>query len=141
MEIGETERLMGIVSVAIKDLSAANKELANNIRPHVPLPRPKIFFIPPGYSWPYRGDWEHIWDNGKGGGLYLGFPTACAERICSAAGYQPRKILAALRQIQAATAWCKARTEGRKRMAQEILKQQAAAVEALEAEAAIAALK
>lgn len=46
----------------------------------------------------------------------------------------PRDILRALRRIQAATAWCRARREGQRRAMEEVERQQAQAVEALEAE-------
>ena len=63
------------------------------------------------------------------------------QRIIDRSGAHPRRLLRALRRIEAATAWCYARAEGRKRMAEEILRQQAKARETLEAEAAIRALR
>jgi len=64
-----------------------------------------------------------------------------AEYILDLTGLQPRLVLRALRRIQAAAAWCVARTEGRKRAAEEILRQQKRFLDILEAEEALAAIK
>jgi hypothetical protein len=68
-------------------------------------------------------------------------PRDSAEQILKLLGYQPRNVLRALRRIQAATAWCQARAQGRRRAAREILHQQRAAAAILEAEVAIRALQ
>ena len=63
-----------------------------------------------------------------------------SDSLLAVCGHQPRKVLRCLRRIQAATAWCYARAEGRKRAAEEILRQQQGAADTLKAEAAMQAL-
>lgn len=46
------------------------------------------------------------------------------EEILSWTGNQPRRVWRAIRQINAIAAWCEKRAEGRKRAAEEILRQQ-----------------
>jgi hypothetical protein len=74
-------------------------------------------------------------------GPTLKYSWEVARRIGNACGWQPRKVLRALRRLQAIAAWCRARRAGLERAAQEILRQQARAMEQLEAEAAMAALQ
>ena len=118
-----------LVTAALEDLNSAAEKMVAQTTPATPMPRPRIFIICETVSWPFlRSD-----------------SSPCRDRIASkivvGCKKQPRLILRAIRRIQAATAWCKARTEGRRRQAEEILRQQSAAVEALEAEAAMLALK
>jgi len=130
---------------ALRELGEAAQNISQEIYPIVPLPRPKSFVFTPGVYWPlfrensvyftgcvFRDRHTYRISNNAG---YIG------ATIMEACKYQPRKILSALRNIQAATDWCYARTEGRKRAAEEILRQQSRAVEILEAEATLQALK
>jgi len=55
------------------------------------------------------------------------------EKICKMCKYQPAKILKVIRRIEAAVEWCKRRTKGRKRTAEEILRQQKKAVDVITA--------
>jgi hypothetical protein len=137
-----------LLAAALKELAVAGERLAVNTCPATPMPRPRVFVLV------QRGDASLRWPCSRDVSSYLDcFEWRCehkpngweysgdaARHICRATGQQPRLILRALRRIQAATAWCQARQEGRQRAAQEILRQQASAVEALEAEAAIRAL-
>lgn len=137
-----------VIRAALNDLYGAVKRMIKETVPATPLPRPRqLELTPGGWVWPYVDEKIH-WDmiqNPRTGStmdltnvVYLG---GTARVICKACGDRPRLILRALRRIQAATAWCEARTEGRKRQVEEILRQQQKAVEALEAEAAILALQ
>jgi len=76
----------------------------------------------------------------EGKNVYKSASTVSAY-ILDFTGQQPRLVLRALRRIQAATSWCEARTEGRKRAAEEILRQQKRFLDILEAEEALAAIK
>jgi len=135
-----------ILSAALDDLEAAAKKLTAATTPQTPLPRPREFiFISRGKEkkvvWPAFDGGKYWLNHITHPGAILGYSTHARAYILSLAQYQPRLILRALRRIQAATAWCEARAEGRRRQAEEILRQQQKAVEALEAEAAMLALK
>ena len=143
----------GVIVAALKDLGTAADGLKRGTFPATPLPRPKIIHFVGRYSWPKLYDLHH------GGVCFLTISSGeafsdtmplihstrerlrLAENIITECKHQPRLILRTLRRIQAATAWCETRTEGRNRAAAEILRQQSAAVEALEAEATMLALK
>lgn len=136
-----------VLSSALMELGAAIRELLAPTEPSTSLPQPRFFYLVDGrVVWPFCDRTGEVrWSELEIDGTYDWFTSPAsaeraARRLIELAGYQPRKILRTLRRIQAATAWCRARAEGRKRMAQEILRQQGRAVEALEAEAALAAL-
>jgi len=123
-----------LVTAALEDLNSAAEKMVAQTTPATPMPRPRIFIICETVSWPVlRSDSP----------LRYRVTSWCVSsgKIVVGCKKQPRLILRAIRRIQAATAWCEARTEGRRRQAEEILRQQSAAVEALEAEAAMLALK
>ena len=128
---------------ALIQLNYAVEHLKTERKPVPPMPRPHIVHICEGVTWP---DIEQgtRWNMIKTCDKVIYFSRAsnlnAAEKILNNCGHQPRKILRALRRIQAATTWCYARAEGRKRQSEEILRQQASAVEALESEAAMQAL-
>lgn len=151
-----------IINAALRDFLSAISEMLAPTEPATPLPRPRVFELAPGVWWPnYKGkadvdDWYVIsFDNpptsfGRrlwaGGGqvysvTYYGSSKDAAEFFLEKCRFQPRLALRTLRRIQAASAWCRARAEGRRRMAEEILRQQAGAVEALEAEEVLLGLK
>jgi len=138
-----------VIRAALYELDAAAKRMIKKTVPATPLPRPRQFQLTPGgWVWPFIKDdgrihWNMIQNRPTGAtrDLTNALWGETAEVICKACENRPRLILRALRRIQAATAWCEARTEGRKRQVEEILRQQQKAVEALEAEAAILALK
>jgi hypothetical protein len=135
-----------LLKAALKDLNKAIGRMTEQTIPATPLPRPRIFIFTEKLSWPYIEEQDaklrflHFCNMNKPL-AYWNSTTTAVERIQQCAGSQPRKILRALRRIQAATAWCEARAEGRKRQAEEILRQQQKAIEILEAEAAMLALK
>ena len=148
------ERYNKLLESALAALDRAVDQLKQGTVPRTAMPRQRVFHITRNVVWP------QVRDTGTGTGpywkvLYFEFEESrkgrsieyeymrreAAEMIARSCGYQPRKILAALRRLQAATAWCYARAEGRKRAAEEILRQQKSALEVLEAEAALQALE
>ena len=124
-----------LVTAALEDLNSAAEKMVAQTTPATPMPRPRIFIICETVSWPFLRSDSSPYEEATH------FRDRIASKIVVGCKKQPRLILRAIRRIQAATAWCKARTEGRRRQAEEILRQQSAAVEALEAEAAMLALK
>jgi hypothetical protein len=131
-----------IISAALADLEAAANKMKQNTSPVTPLPRVRRFEIVAGkITWPNQDELRSMFALGKTTFLGDWNRKYVIKNIIEACGGQPRLILRALRRIQAATAWCEARAEGRQRAAEEILRQQARAVEALEVEAAMLALK
>ena len=136
-----------ILTAALTDLATAARKLTVETVPQTPLPRPRefVFISADGkkVSWPATeaGTKRVWWEYCRTAVAAVCRTDAAASSILLLSRYQPRPILRALRRIQAATAWCEARAEGRRRAAQEILRQQRAAAEVLEAEAAMQALK
>jgi len=147
------ERYNKLLESAITALNRAVDQLKQSTVPRTAMPRPRVFHITRNVVWPQVHDtgttgtgpyWKGLYfeESGKSRSIeYEYVRREVAEMIARSCGYQPRKILAALRRLQAATAWCYARAEGRKRQAEEILRQQASALEILEAEAALQALE
>jgi len=135
------EQYKKLLNAALSDLDRAQGQMNKDTVPRTPIPRPRIFQITPRVRWPYiRSDGGVQWSlcMSRKYPLHL---QKTLDNILNDCHYQPRAFLRALRRIQAATEWCRARTDGRRRMAEEILRQQAKAVESLEAEAVMAALK
>lgn len=130
---------------ALRELGEAAQNISQEIYPIVPLPRSKTFIFTPRVTWPlFYDSCVYFTECGLSDRRFYNissYSTSICEAIMKDCKYQPSKILRALRNIQAATAWCEARTEGRKRAAEEILRQQSRAVEILEAEATLQALK
>lgn len=134
-----------LLQAALVQLLDAARRLENlETDPKVPRPRPRTFYFGAGWRWPSRKhgvawDTAERWDGGHVGGI-LGLYWL-APSLWNDLGGQPRRVLRALRRIQAATAWCEARMEGMRQAAAEIVRQQQAAEDALQAEAALQALK
>jgi len=131
---------------ALLNLRAAVRELIQDTTPKTPLPRARSFVFYPGVRWPGGPEGNCInytrvdgsdYELAKGWDSEL---QALAKRLVERCSYQPRKVLRVQRRILAAAAWCRARAEGRRRMAQEILRQQARALETIENERAMQAL-
>jgi hypothetical protein len=140
------EQYNKLLESAITALDRAVNQLEQNTVPSTPMPRHRVFHITHNIVWPVAWDgkpsWKTIYFEASKKSCSIEYECkTVASNIAKSCGYQPRKILAVLRRLQAATAWCEARAEGRRRMAEEILRQQAGAVEALSAEAAMLALK
>lgn len=136
-----------LIEKALRELGSAVKVMVGPTFPATEPPRPRIFSFSGGLFWPYVTKGEVSWKKFYCPGEYYLFTFGddfCDRRsvikIINVCGCQPAKILRALRRIQAATAWCYARAEGRKRQAEEILKQQKNAMEILEAEKVMIAL-
>jgi len=145
----EYEQYEQLIEIALRELGSAVKVMVRPTFPATEYPRPRIFRFSDNLLWPYvdvaKG--EINWNKFHRPDEYYFYSIGgefvdrrSVIKIINECGCQPAKILRALRRIRAATAWCYARAEGRKRQAEEILRQQASAVEALEAEAAMQAL-
>lgn len=144
MQVNEVRALLG---AALADLDRAVEELLKPTVPATPMPRPRRFEIAPGIVWPSRSSWGDVVFTDRSGAPQV-YPLSSSwgrglllDKIVAATGAQPRRLLRALRRIEAATAWCRDRRAGRERMAQEILRQQMWAIEALEAEIAWRSLR
>ncbi len=138
-----TEQQRVLLTDAIRQLGQAAEQAFDwPTTPQTPRPRLRQFHIVPGLViWPYPDQkWSRI-SVARDTRSIMDSPRDSAEQILKLLGYQPRKVLRALRRIQAATAWCQARAQGRRRAAREILHQQRAAAAILEAEVAIRALQ
>lgn len=146
-DISLKELYINLVGDALKDLAIAVDHLRQDTFPFTPLPNFREFEIVDGLIWPeinkqigkvYPYDMRGKYNSR----FSCGFKDArerveLAQMIVKMAQGQPKKVLKAVRRIQAATAWCYSRAEGRKRMAEEILRQQAKAKELLEIEIAL----
>ncbi len=137
----ELQDLHDLLAGAIKALLDAVEELLRETHPETPLPRPRVFVFIPSASWPYIDETGTVFwgcyrrrKEKEDKMVSLDYEALFLLKRCR---YQPRLVLRTLRRIQAATAWCLARAEGRRRMAQEIVHQQKRAMEALEAEIAL----
>lgn len=132
------EAMVAAVELALKQLAKAVEELQAETFPKVPMPRPKIFQITPEMAWPGINDRGPVWDAYalKHGIRYTYWRQSKyeAETICNECEWKPRKVLRAIRVLQAATAWCYARAEGRRRAAQEVTRQQQKAMDGILAE-------
>jgi len=132
------EEMQKLVRKKIEELHRAVDELRQHTIPYTPLPNSKTFKLLDDKEteilWPAP---PNCWHNLKVGTRFfdIGYDDNhyIADEICDACKYQPAKILQVIRRIDAAIEWCKRRTEGRKRAAEEILKQQKKAVDALTA--------
>jgi len=130
------EQLHKLVEFKLKELRKAIYELQQHTIPYTPLPRPKVFklFNKELIVWPNRPD--DLYTIKVGDCNYdfeYGVENHVVEKICKVCKYQPAKILKVIHRIDAAIEWCRKRTEGRKRAAEEILKQQKKAVDTLNA--------
>mgnify|MGYP000210771856 CR=1 FL=1 len=140
-----------LVLQALADLRSAMEDLCQPLEPDVPLPRFRRFQLIENIEWPYV-DPDGITDPSRIGAperwdYYYYLPcspkdtrSASISAIIGACRDRPARILRVIRRIEAAAAWCRARAEGRRRAAEEILRQQAKALETLEAMAAQEAL-
>jgi len=144
------KRYNKLLESALAALDRAVDQLKQSTVPRTAMPRHRVFHITRNVVWPQvrdtgtGPDWKVLYfeESRKGRSIeYEYIHREAAEMIARSCGYQPRKILAALRRLQAAADWCYARAEGRKRQAEEILRQQKSALEVLEAEAALQALE
>jgi len=140
----EYEQYEQLIEIALRELGSAVKVMVKPTFPATSEPRPRIFRFTDYLLWPYVAKDKVSWNKFRHRNecyVYSIEGKYSAIKIINECRGQPRKVLRALRRIQAAAAWCYARAEGRKRQAEEILRQQATAVEALKAEAVMQALK
>lgn len=142
------KQIASLLQTALADLYAAEGKMMEPTKPITKLGRfRKFFWVHPNIHWPllvsgdsYRMGFVSMQGTGSR------YDTADGRRdlalkLVEANRHQPRRILRTLYRIRATTEWCIARAEGRKRAAEEILKQQAKALQTLEEEAAMRSLK
>lgn len=143
-----TDEYLQVLSDALLHLSMAWRAARSHTRPEVPAPRVRKWYFAPRVVWPYNETTYDVAIYRTANFIqnswiisdiesFQSSRDRAAEAICEACKWQPRLILRAVRRIQAATRWCEKRMKGRKRAAEEILRQQAEAEEELEAMASI----
>jgi len=134
-----------LIQDALRDLLRAAEALVADTYPQTPLPRPRRFWFCKDVYWPaeYHGSPKNFCcvTTSRSETYLLWTERHKISIMITSECQTPHEISAAIRNIRAATAWCEARTTGRQRQAQEILRQQARYVEELEAEEALRALK
>ncbi len=122
------EDYVATVKKYLKCLHEAYKQLSATTTPPVSMPRARKFWFTPRHCYPYFENEQPCFDRVAVGKscdwFYEQGNKGLAEDICKACNWQPRKILRAVRRIAAAAEWCRKRAEGRKRHAEEILRQQ-----------------
>lgn len=136
------EEHIELITSAVASLKKSVERLLEQTYPATPLPRFRKFEILPGVEWPYKSKSEEkyfprrlsIDDDGYTLQLQ---EKRLAELIHGKTLGQPKLVLKAIRRLEAAAAWCEARAEGRKRMAEEIMRQQQKKQSVLDAEIAI----
>ena len=128
----DPKMLERLIAEKLRELERAVGAFDRQTIPHTPMPRPREFEFAPGVVWPHEGDVWLVRADGSAFKLWS-FVDGLASRICRICGYQPRKVLRAIRRIEAAASWCRRRAEGRERMAREIVRQQKRAAEVLAA--------
>lgn len=139
------EQILRAVQASLAELAGEAAAMLEYTRPHTPLPEPEPFTFA-GFLWPdAAADGVcYMCAVRKGARYYINTARdrdLAARWICDDCGWRPADILAAVRQIQAAAAWCRAKAEERRRLAEEILRRQADALSELLAEAAVEALR
>ena len=127
------ESLHELIESKLLKLRLAIRELERQTIPHTPLPFPRFFkLLDEKLVWPARFNNLCSIKIDNQDSFFLITPDLI-EDICKACEYKPSKILKVIRRIEAAAEWCRKRAEGRKRAAEEILKQQRKAADALAA--------
>ncbi len=138
---------------ALVELAEGIEQMLAETNPHTPLPRPRVFKIQRRFLWPRIDGRVNWWVMvGRGGWPWYEVDPRYFHREASnpaeglvkallqASGCQPARVIQAAAQIRAAAEWCRKRAEGRRRHAEEILRQQRRAVEKIETDRALKAL-
>jgi hypothetical protein len=148
-----------LIGAALLQLNEAVGEMLRATTPATPLPRPRVFVLG-GHPKSQKAVVWPVVDNSTVdfSAARILLPNECmrsrriqqinrkigspvlTDAIMETCGGQPKLLLRALRRIQAAAAWCRARAAGRERAAKEILRQQAHIAAALQAEAVVTTL-
>jgi len=136
----EYDEYAELIRAALCDLRTAALLVDTNTKPTTPAPRPRQFAFSPHVLWPAivanRVYWHHVRCPFGSFPLPSGvLDVSVSVEIMKDCGHQPRLVLRALRRIQAATAWCMARRQGRLRAAAQIMQAQQRHAEVLDAEA------
>lgn len=137
---GMNEDVRRVIEDALHDFARAINVLVTIPYSWVPLPRPREFEFCKGVYWPKIDDGTadfsavcvistfplYAGRTERGVATYAAYNV---NEICNISLFiidrckTPHEIVAALHNIRAATAWCEARTAGRLRQAQEVLRQ------------------
>ncbi|MEM4204585.1 MAG: hypothetical protein QXS54_11000 [Candidatus Methanomethylicaceae archaeon] len=128
-----------LLKIKLEELERVSREFSKDTVPSTPLPRLKNFRLSKEIAVYMESNTARLSING------LTFSPGCsldtiAHVIVEHLGYKPRDVLRFVRRIEAVTNWFRRRTEGRKRMAGEILRQRKKYQETLQAEAALVSL-
>jgi len=120
-----------LIESKLLELRLAIRELQCQTIPHTPLPFFRSFkLLDERLIWPARfDDLCSMKINNKNSPLLI--TSSLVKDICEVCEYKPSKILKVIRRLEAAAEWCRKRAEGRKRAAEEILRQQKKAVDEL----------
>lgn len=127
------EAYYAVLFDACVGLGAAARALNRTDRPLVVRPpRPRWLFVSHNYVWPARGDGYTAWFEHVGHVHQRHYFHVAAEADCRRAAncilddciLRPRRVLRALRRLQAAREWCECRAAGAAREIEEILRQQ-----------------
>jgi|GEM_PF-3466947 len=134
----QEQQLHEIVGLKLNELRQAIYELQKRTVPYTPLPRPKIFRLFDDADvqivWPSNLDNLYtIRIKNSEYSFQFNITIYLIEKVCIACKYQPAKVLKFVRRIDAAIEWCRRRAEGRRRAAEEILRQQKKATDTLTA--------
>jgi hypothetical protein len=138
------ERYAELIENALSELNQAYKHLIEATVPQTPLPRGKQFridrvavirmepgeqdaseiqFVEPSYGLQNNSWWSML------PGLNSDY---LARLLVQQLGFQPSRLMHAIRAIEQATQWCRDRRCGRERAAQEILQQQQKSLQELQ---------
>lgn len=142
--------LTTLLDKILAKLYEAELSLLLDTQPHTPMCRFRIFeWIPKIVIWERDAHFKskftvQVLSNASSSTTYHYAPSVLrrelAARLLQLAKYQPRKVLKIISNIKRTADWCEARAAGRIRAAEEITKQQEAAVKRLEEEAAMLVL-
>jgi hypothetical protein len=125
----------GVVAAALEELEQAVSELLEQTVPETPLPVPKRYQVTRTISWPDdEQDYRRMTydDNTAYASYPLGNPKWIIDKVLADCKGQPASVLRAVEAIEAATAWCRERRQGRLKAARNLLTMQKPALEELQ---------
>ncbi len=131
--------IIDLINKEVASLEQAIGDMLADTFPQTSPPRPRFFAITPTIIWPFRGkkstdiEWKSVAYTADGCKESIGLTSYIFRDIILEYCTSPTRGLRVLMQLQAARAWCQARAEGRRRAAQEVLRQQRASIEKLQA--------
>ncbi len=121
--------IINLLNKEVARLEQAISDMLNPTFPQTPLPRPRFFAITPTIIWPFQEKngtkilWASVAHTDGGRRESVDLPSPQFWDIMWEYCTSPTRGLRVLMRLQAARAWCQARAEGRRRAAQEVLRQ------------------